>query len=415
MEIEVDKALEGQIEARVIAAERHKHEEALAVLAKESEASLQKELEAAKAMTEKRLAGERELLEQQAKAELELAKKKAAAEQGIKLQQLQDDAETEKAANKQLREQLGELMAELRTEKQARAGAELEAQKKFSAEEAKIREETEKRAEEVFRLKLAESNKKLADTEKALADAQRKAAQGSQQNQGEVLELDLEQKLREEFPYDDIEEVKKGVRGADLKQTVCSPMGGNCGMLLWETKNGKWQPIWVSKFKADIREAKANIGIIVSKELPPQVQDFKQLEPNVWVASPAFASRLAVALRATILQVHQANVMNANKDDNMEFLFQYLTGPEFRHRVEGIVESYEALLKNLSDEKRYFNLKWAREEKAINNVMNNAVGMYGDLQGITNRALPAIKTLELDDGLDDEAPVADNTSQPTLL
>ncbi|MDB5176182.1 MAG: hypothetical protein JWM81_1040 [Candidatus Saccharibacteria bacterium] len=413
VEIEVDKALEGQIEARVLAAERHKHQDELEKLRLESEASVLKERQAAKALTEKQLAGERELLQQQATAELELAKKKIelaassaqkqlAAEQELTTKQLQDDAATEKAANKQLREQLGEIMTELRAEKQARANADLEAQKKFSAEEAKIREESAHLAAESYRLKIAESEKKLADTQKALADAQRKAEQGSQQNQGEVLELDLENRLREEFPFDEIQEVKKGARGADMKQIVHNQGGASCGMLLWETKNGKWQPAWIAKFKADIREANANIGVIVSQELPGDIKDFKQLENNVWVSSPAFATRLAVALRGIILQVDAATKMNANKDASMEYLFQYLVGPEFRHRVEAIVENYGTLQTEIEKEKRAAALRWAHQEKAIRNVIDNTIGMYGDLQGITNRALPSIKTLELDDGLEED-------------
>ncbi|MDB5164760.1 MAG: hypothetical protein JWL89_386 [Candidatus Saccharibacteria bacterium] len=432
--IEVDKALEGQIEARVLAAEQHKHSEELAKVRAEAEAAAKKEKDAVAERVRRQLEGEKELLKQQAEADLELVKKKleleassqqkkTAAEQESLVRTLKDDAESAKLDSKKLREELTDMMKLLREEKQARANAELEAQKKLAAGEDKIREEALKNADEKHHLRQLEMEKQLADTKKALEDAQRKATQGSQQNQGEVLELDLENRLREEFPFDEITEVKKGQRGADMKQIVRNQSGTNCGLLLWETKNGKWQPAWIPKFKADIREANASIGVIVSQEIPSELGEMKHLEGNVWVVTPKLAPRLAAALRITILQVDTANKMNAGKDAKMESLYQFLVGPEFRHRVEAIVENYTVLQDEIEREKRASALKWARQEKAIRAVIDNTIGMYGDLQGITNRALPAIKTLELDSGELEEAELPsesisteeDDTAQPTLL
>lgn len=424
--IEVNAAMQGQIEAQVRAAEHKKHELELARVRSEIEATAQRDRDAAVELTRKQLAGEKELLKKEAQVELELARKQmesdmtsaqkvSVAEQELLVRSLRADAESEKESNKQLRTQLGELMQNLREEKKSRENAELEAQKKLAAEESKIREEVSRLADDKFRLKIAESEKKLADTQKALEDAQRKAAQGSQQNQGEVLELDLENRLREEFPYDDIEEVKKGVRGADVKQHVKNPGGNACGILLWETKNGKWQPAWVAKFKADIRSANASIGVIVSQETPAEIGDLRNIEGNVWVVTPKLATRLAAALRITILQVDSANKMNAGKDAKMEALYQFLVGPEFRHRVEAIIENYTLLQDEIEREKRSSALKWARQEKAIRAVIDNTIGMYGDMQGITNRALPTIKTLELDTGEDDEDDSLDEERTVTQL
>ena len=412
MAIEVDKALEGQIEARVLAAEKHKHTQELAKIREEAAKYVQAERDSASTLAKKQLEGEKELLKQQLDAELDLAKKKleleassahkkSMVEQEALVKNLRDDAESEKQANKQLREQLGELMQSLRDEKQARANAELEAQKKLAEGEDKIRESVQKAADEKYHLRILEQEKKLADTQKALEDAQRKATQGSQQNQGEVLELDLENRLREEFPYDQLEEVKKGQRGADIKQMVNNQLGVACGVLLWETKNGKWQPAWVAKFKQDIREAGANIGVIVSQEIPSDMGDMKHLESNLWVVKPRLAPVLAAALRATILQVDAANKMSAGKDAKMEALYQFLVGPEFRHRVEAIVENYGTLQAEIEKEKRAAALRWAHQEKAIRAVIDNTIGMYGDLQGITSRALPVIKSLEIDEADED--------------
>lgn len=417
-EIEIDKALEGQIEARVLADQKHKHDQEMTKIREDAARHVKAEREAATALAGKQLAGEKELLKQQLEADLELAKKKleleaSSAQKKVALEQeslvknLRDDAESEKQANKELREQLSELMKSLREEKQARANVELEADKKLAAGEDKIREEALKSAGEKYHLRILEQEKKLADTQKALEDAQRKATQGSQQNQGEVLELDLENRLREEFPFDTLEEVKKGARGADIKQFVNNQGGVTCGILLWETKNGKWQPAWVAKFKQDIREAGANIGVIVSQEMPADLGDMKHLENNLWVAKPRLAPVLAAALRATILQVDAANKMSAGKDAKMEALYQFLVGPEFRHRVEAIVENYSTLQNEIEKEKRSAALRWAHQEKAIRAVIDNTIGMYGDLQGITSRALPVIASLELDDdGEDGEGAVA---------
>ncbi|MBC7546932.1 DUF2130 domain-containing protein [Candidatus Saccharibacteria bacterium] len=423
-EVELTEALTKDIQKTVMAAQHEKHQAELTTVRAEAEAGAKRLTAAAADQARKTLDVEKALLQQRSEADIEILKKQLTAEaentrrktfanQELTTQALKADAEAAKNDSNGLRTQLTDMMKLLRDEKQARANVELEAQKKFNAEESKIRDESTRLAEERFRLKIAENEKKLADTQKALVDAQRKANQGSQQNQGEVLELDLENRLREEFPFDEIQEVKKGARGADMKQLVRNQSGINCGMLLWETKNGKWQPAWVTKFKADIREANANIGVIVSQELPHDIQDFKQLENNVWVASPSFATRLAVALRAIILQVDAANKMNTNKDTSMEYLYQYLVGPEFRHRVEAIVENYGTLQAEIEKEKRAAALRWAHQEKAIRNVIDNTIGMYGDLQGITNRALPSIKTLELDIGEDDVD--SGSSSQSSLL
>jgi hypothetical protein len=394
LKIEIDKALEGQIEAQVVAAEHKKHEAELAKVKSDARAESQRMAEAATEQVKKDAADELEITKKRLEASLLSSQKKAAAEQEILIQSLRDDAKAKAESNSQLREQLTEIMKTLRTEKDARLNAELEAQKKVAAETDKIREQALQTVAERYHLKIAELEKKQADTQKALEDAQRKAAQGSQQTQGEVLELDLEHRLREEFPYDQIDEVKKGQRGADISQTVCNQTSVACGIILWETKNGKWQPSWIAKFKADIREANADIGVLVAQETPTEIGDMQHLEGNVWVVTPRLATRLAVALRVTILQVYSANKMNAGKDAKMEALYQFLVGPEFRHRVEGIVENYGMLQNEIEKEKRATALRWAHQEKAIRAVIDNTIGMYGDIQGITSRALAPIQSLE---------------------
>lgn len=395
--IGIDKALSGQLEARIRAAEHQKHEAELAKV-KERAAELANEqlknrLEIEAEKSKQALELEREKM----KLELEGRSKKQLQQQELLIEQLREDSKSDKEAAAELRTQLKELMESLREEKKARADAELTAQKKLAESEDKIRSEALKFADESHRLKQLEMEKKIADMQKSLDEAQRKATQGSQQNQGEVLELDLENRLREEFPLDEISEVKKGQRGADIVQIVKNQSLASCGILLWETKNGKWQPAWMSKFKQDIREASANIGVIVSHELPTEYGDMKHLENNVWAVKPLLAPVLAAALRGTILQVDMANRNAEGKDAKMEALYQFLVGPEFRHRVEAIVENYGTLQQEIEKEKRAAALRWAHQEKAIRAVVDNTIGMYGDLQGITQKALPAIRSLEIED------------------
>lgn len=379
-EIELTKALTKDVEKSVLAAEHEKHKAELDRVRKESQTASVKAIE-------------------EARTKAETA---ASTRLGLKLEQALEESEEAKKENKDLRSQLADLLKELRETKKAKENADLEMQKRMATEEGKIRKEAEEKADEKQRLHVAAKDKTITDLKEALQKAQRTASQGSQQLQGEVLELDLEKRLREEFPTDKIEEVKKGQRGADVKQAVVNASGKSCGTILWETKNGKWQPAWIGKFKQDIREAGANIGVLVSQETPDEVGDLSRLEENVWVVKPKLATPLAAALRATILEVDSANTMSAGKDAKMDALYKFLVGPEFKHRVEAIIESYTLLQDEIEKEKRAYVLKWARQEKALRAVIDNTIGMYGDLQGITNRALPAIKTLELDSGEEDQ-------------
>lgn len=407
--ISIDKALTGQIEAQILAAEHKKHEAELSEVKKKAAELANDQLRQRLELEAEKTKNAMELEREKLKIELEGQSKKQLQQQELLIQQLKEDSKSDKEAAVELRTQLKELMESLREEKKARADAELTAQKKLAESEDKIRDEAKKTADESHRLKQLEMEKKLADTQKALEDAQRKASQGSQQNQGEVLELELENRLREEFPFDDISEVKKGQRGADIVQTVKNHSFIASGLLLWETKNGKWQPAWIPKFKQDIREANANIGVIVSQEMPSDYGDMKHLETNVWAVKPKLAPVLAAALRTTILQVDAANRNNEGKDSKMEVLYQYLVGPEFRHRIEAIVENYTLLQGEIEKEKRAASLRWAHQEKAIRAVIDNTFGMYGDLQGITQKSLPAIQALELDAGIEED------DMQPTLL
>lgn len=395
--MDIDDILVKDVEAKVLAEQHKKHEAELAKVKEEAAESAQKELQAKLDIANKQKEQDLELERERIKAEFDGAAKKDAQAQELLIKKLEDDAASAKESADSLRKQLSELMDELRAERKAKEDAELEAKKKLAEEESKIRDEAKKTADEEHSLKIKEMEKKLADTQKSLADAQRKAEQGSQQNQGEVLELILEDALKIEFPTDEVDEVKKGVNGADIVQTVKNQRLEKAGVLLWESKNAKWQTSWIAKFKEDIRNANANIGVIVSKELPDAYGDMKAVEPGVWVVKPKLALALASAIRAQILNVFIANNNSENKGEKMEVLYQYISSPEFRHRIESIVENYNSLQSEIEKEKRTANQRWARQEKSIRAVIDNTFGMYGDLQGITGGTMGEIKQLEAGD------------------
>jgi hypothetical protein len=232
---------------------------------------------------------------------------------------------------------------------------------------------------------------------RVIEDLKRKSEQGSQEMQGEVLEIDIQAALERQFPHDLIRPVPKGMTGADLLQDVRDSALAPCGQIIWEVKNTKhWQAAWLDKLKADQREAGAALAILVTATLPEGMRGFAQMH-GVWVTDLLHYPMLAVALRDQLQQVAFARVAGQGKNEKMELLYQYLAGDEFRHRVEAIVEAFTALRGQLDKERRAMNKHWAEREKQLERVITSTTGMYGALQGIIGQGLAAIPALELDD------------------
>jgi hypothetical protein len=406
--IEIDKALEGQIEARVLAAERHKHDEELARVKAEAETSIKAELDKAKSLAQKQIEGERELLKQQAETDLELAKKKlelelstqqkrAAAEQEALIKTLQTEAESAKQDSQKLREDLGKLMEQLRESNKARENAELEAQRKIAAEEAKIREEATRLADEKQRLNIAAKEKQLQDALRVNEELQRKLQQGSQQLQGEIMELDLEEALQQSFRDDDIEPVAKGTKGGDILQVVKSPRGTNCGVLLWELKRTKnWTDGWIPKLKEDLRSAKANIPIIVTQVMPKQIKEDMGHLQGVWICKPQLALVLAALLRKSLLDAGLQKALAENRGDKAEALYNFVTSHEFIQQVESMVETYQEMLLQVQKERVSYEKLWAQREKQAQKLLLGTANIIGSMQGhIGASSMPKIKGLEL--------------------
>ena len=286
--------------------------------------------------------------------------------------------------------------------------ADLKVQRTLSEERAKIREDAEARTQESHRLKDLEKDKLIQDLKSALDDMKRKADQGSMETQGEVLELDFEERLRRMFHLDDIQPVPKGIRGADLVQMVRNPVGADCGSIIWETKNTKaWSPGWISKLKDDMAETRASLAILVTVALPDGIARFGQVD-GVWVSDPLSALPLAAALRQQLLQLERERQASTGKSVKMEMLYAYLAGNEFKGRVEGIVEAFTSLQDQLQRERRAMEKNWKEREKQIERVIKNTVGLYGDMQGIIGGQIPTIDALELEPKALVEAPANDD-------
>jgi len=339
-------------------------------------------------------------LEAKYKIESEEATKKAVEEASKKTNA---ELSEEKERNKKQSEDLSKLLDEIKELRNRDRDREIEMKKKLLEEEEKIRRETREKTIEERDLKDREKDKTIEDLKKALDEAQKRASQGSQQLQGETLELQLEERLRAEFPQDIITEVKKGQRGADVLQDVVDKLGRKCGSILWESKNAQWSEPWINKLKEDQRQAKADLAVLVSVNLPDGAKDV-YYQNGVWIVGMSGYISLALALRFNLVSVYHERQSSEGKDEKMKVLYEYLTGTEFKHRVEGIVESFSNLQDELEREKRWFNAKWARQEKEIRKVVDHTHGMYGDLQGVIGKSLPEIKSLSLDSGEDTEEP-----------
>jgi hypothetical protein len=257
------------------------------------------------------------------------------------------------------------------------------------------RQQAKKEAEDEQKLKVMEKEQTITAMQKQIEDLKRRAEQGSQQLQGEVQELELENLLRTKFPFDAIEPVPKGEFGGDVLHRVVGAGGQSGGTILWEFKRTKnWSDAWLIKLRGDQRAAKAEIAIIVSQVLPKGVETFEMVD-NIWVTHPRAALPVAMVLRQSLLELALARQSTEGQQTKTEMVYQYLTGPRFRQRVEAIVEAFSTMQEDLDKERKVIMKQWAKREQQIERVMGATVGMYDDLQGIAGKSLQEIEGLEL--------------------
>ncbi len=395
--ISIDAVLTQQIEAQIrsqFETEKQAKESAIAQreaqLQKESEklTDLQKNIDSTVAeRLSAQLSSEKTRVtkEAQLEAEREQRAKTAFLEEQLK-------NKDEKLAQAQKHElELRKEKMRLEDEKKA---FELEKIRQLDEAKQSIVEEASKRATEEQQHVIAQLRKQLTDATKAKDDLARKLEQGSQQLQGEVLELALEEILKTEFPFDEITPVPKGVSGADIIQKVFDRSGRLCGQIVWESKQTKtWSDGWIQKLKDDQRTIKADIAVIISAAMPDGVKGFT-FRDGIWICDIKLSTALASALRINLEGITREKAMAVGKNEKMEFLYAYLTGVEFKQRVEAIVEAFTSMDASLRKERIAYEKMWAEREKQIKKVITNTVGMYGDLSGLVT--LPHIKTLELE-------------------
>ena len=287
-----------------------------------------------------------------------------------------------------------EVLKKQRELEDAKRELELTIEKRVQQSLTAMREQGRKEAEEELKLKVFEKEQTISSMQKQIEELKRRAEQGSQQLQGEVQELELENLLRAKFPRDSIQPVPKGEFGGDVIHRVNGTLGQSCGFILWECKRTKnWSDGWLAKVREDQRTAKAEIAVIVSHALPKDVETFELME-GVWVTHPRAALPVAVMLRQSLLELAAVRQASEGQQTKTEMVYQYMTGPRFRQRVQAIVEAFSCMREDLEREKRAILKQWAKRDEQIDRVMQATVGMYGDLQAIAGKTLQEIEGLE---------------------
>jgi hypothetical protein len=284
---------------------------------------------------------------------------------------------------------------------------ELTVTRTLDSERSTIREQAKQEADEQHRLKEADRDRLIEDLRAQIDDLKRRSEKGSPQARGEVMELELEDILRDAFPQDSIEPVPVGAHGGDILHRVHDQSGLDCGAILWESKRTKnWSDAWLPKLRNDQRAAKAHVAVLTSEELPKGLANFGCID-GVWVTGRHCLMGLAEALRQGMIEAARTRRSLQGRQDKVEILYTYLAGPEFRQRIEGIVEAFMTLKDDLESEKRSMHRLWAKREKQLERAARNTSGMYGDLAGILGSNLPQIANLEL-------AAITDDSEVATL-
>ena len=361
---QAERLLEEQVQAK------------LQVLGKSLEADLKMKITQEE---QARVEALQEELKEQSEKIKELNRTKAAIE---KLKREKD--ELQEAVEAQAEQRLSALLEEERTKNKA----------KLAEEAGKIKLQEEAKVE----LKLKELEKQLADQKRLTEEMKRKQEQGSMQLQGEILELAIEEWLQTKFPLDSIVEIKKGAKGADCLQIVNSRTAQNCGKIYFESKRTKdFQAAWIDKFKGDMREKGADIGVLVTEVLPKGFDRMGMLD-GVWICTYEEFKGLSLVLRESVIKLSESISSQENKGDKMHLLYDFLTGNAFKMQVEAIVEGFSGMKNSLESEKRSMQKIWKVREKQIDQVIENTIDMYGSIRGIAGNAVQPIQALELGGG-----------------
>lgn len=362
---------------------------------REQQAALSKAKDTLEDQIAERLASERTAI---AEEEGKKARRLLSADIEKKANDLAELQEVLKDRNTKLEEAQKAQAETLRKQREledAMREVELTVETKVQESLATVREKAKTEAEEGLKLKVAEKDEVIAGMQRTIEELKRKAEQGSQQLQGEVQELELQSLLQAAFPMDSIEPVPKGEFGGDVVHRIVGPIGQACGTILWESKRTKnWSDGWLTKLRDDQRTAKAEIALLVTQVLPKTVDTFNIVD-GVWVTSHRCAIPVAIALRHSLIELAASRQAGEGQQTKMELVYQYLTGPRFRHRIEAIVEKFSDMQSDLDKERKTMTRLWAKREEQIRCVIDSTAGMYGDLQGIAGKTLQEIDGLEI--------------------
>ena len=329
--------------------------------------------------------------------EAERAKRLVATDLEARDQQLADLTETLKAREEKLKASQAveaDMLKKQRELDDKLREADLAVQRQVNEGLETVRAAAKLEAEEALSLKVKERDTQIASMQQKIEELKKKAEQGSQQLQGEAQELMLEDTLRSRFPFDHIEPVGKGEFGGDVLQRVVNGSGQVCGAILWETKRTRtWSDGWLNKLKGDQRAAKADLALIVSHALPRDIETFGHMD-GVWVTGPKCAVPVATSLRESLILMSSVRAAGEGQQTKSALMYDYLTGPRFRHRIEAVVEKFSEMQEDLASERKATIKRWSKREQQLHTVLDSTAGLYGDLQGIAGRSMLEIEALE---------------------
>lgn len=322
-------------------------------------------------------------------------KEKIQKEMELRMRDANNEKEELQKQSRTYQEQLLEMNKMVRQLKVQDEQRQFEMEKKLSESQDKMKDAIQKQVEEANYLKMLEKDKKLNDVIKINEELKRKLEQGSQQTQGEVLELEFENTLRHEFPYDEIKEVPKGIQGADLVQIVKSTQGRVAGTIVWEFKRTKtWERDWVLKLKDDQRKINAEIAVLITQVLPKNIKCFG-LHEGIWVGDFQSVLGLGQILRQELIKVAIVKSSVQNQNEKKDILWRYLTSTQYQHKIQAIADVYHSMREDLENEKKLFKKKWAKQEMNIQKVTDSIFEMHGELESIMGKELADIKGTEL--------------------
>lgn len=336
-------------------------------------------------------------LEKEKKEVEEVLKRKVKSDFEAQLLAFQEELAVKNKENTLLKQKEFELLKTQQQLQQLEQEMQLKFEKAFMERQRLLEEDWRKQAEEKSLLKIKEKETQLEQMKKQVDEMQRKLDQGSMQLQGEAQELILEDLLREAFPWDTIEEVGKGIKGADVIHEVRNKVGIVCGTIVYESKRTKaFSESWIDKLKTDVRQQKADVAVLVTEVMPKDMSTFG-MKDGIWVCTFKEIKGLSALIREALIKISEAKSAEENRGEKMHMLYSYLTSNEFRQQVEAIVEGFSSMKAALDKEKKAMMKLWAEREKQIDKVVQSTIAMYGSVRGIAGSAVGEIKALELDD------------------